>query len=64
MDIDYYFIIGGDMVEYLLKWYKIDELILMVNFVGICWLGYIIDMLYFVIWVDVFEIDISFIKIC
>lgn len=31
-DTDYYFIIGGDMVEYLPKWYKIDELTSMVNF--------------------------------
>ena len=33
-DTDYYFIIGGDMVEYLPKWYKIDELVEMVQFVG------------------------------
>lgn len=34
-DTDYYFIIGGDMVEYLPKWYKIDELVELVNFVGV-----------------------------
>ena len=39
-DTDYYFIIGGDMVEYLPKWYKIDELTSMVNFVGIRRPGY------------------------
>ena len=33
-DVDYYFIIGADMVDYLPKWYKIDELIKMVQFVG------------------------------
>ncbi len=25
-DTDYYFIIGADMVDYLPKWYRIDEL--------------------------------------
>lgn len=30
-DTDYYFIIGADMVEYLPKWHRIDELIEMVN---------------------------------
>ena len=34
-DTDYYFIIGGDMVEYLPKWYKIDELIELVKFIAI-----------------------------
>ncbi|EUJ25027.1 nicotinic acid mononucleotide adenylyltransferase [Listeria grandensis FSL F6-0971] len=29
------FIIGGDMVEYLPKWYHINELIKLVNFVGV-----------------------------
>ncbi|PCR99512.1 nicotinate-nucleotide adenylyltransferase [Lactococcus fujiensis] len=33
-DTDFYFIIGSDMVEYLPKWYKIDELIQMVHFVA------------------------------
>ena len=32
-DTDYYFIIGADMVEYLPKWHRIDELIEMVQFV-------------------------------
>lgn len=30
LDIDYYFIIGGDMVEYLFKWYWIDDLFYLV----------------------------------
>ncbi|WP_185939587.1 nicotinate-nucleotide adenylyltransferase [Enterococcus faecium] len=62
-DTDYYFIIGGDMVEYLPKWYKIDELTSMVNFVGIRRPGYTTDTPYPVIWVDVAEIDISSTKI-
>ena len=32
-DTDYYFIIGADMVDYLPKWYRIDELVDMVQFV-------------------------------
>lgn len=62
-ETDYYFIIGGDMVEYLPKWYKIDELVTMVNFVGIQRTGYTIESPYPVIWVDVPEIDISSTKI-
>ncbi|GAF35987.1 nicotinate-nucleotide adenylyltransferase [Lentilactobacillus farraginis DSM 18382 = JCM 14108] len=31
----YYFIIGGDMVNYLPKWYRIDDLIKLVSFVGV-----------------------------
>ena len=34
-DTDYYFIIGGDMVEYLPKWHRIDDLLHLVQFVGI-----------------------------
>lgn len=62
-DTDYYFIIGGDMVEYLPKWYKIDELAQMVNFVGIKRPGYEMDTPYPVIWVDVPMLEISSTKI-
>ncbi len=62
-DTDYYFIIGGDMVEYLPKWYKIDELVHLVHFVGIKRAGYGVETPYPVIWVDVPEIDISSTKI-
>lgn len=34
-DVDVYFIIGGDMVEYLPKWKDIDELLTLVTFVGV-----------------------------
>lgn len=34
-DIDFYFIIGGDMVEYLPKWREIDQLLEMVKFIGV-----------------------------
>lgn len=34
-DNEYFFIIGGDMVDYLDKWYKIDELMNLVTFVAV-----------------------------
>lgn len=58
-DTDYYFIIGGDMVEYLPKWYKIDELVEMVQFVGVKRPGYTIDTPYPIIWLDTPMMDLS-----
>lgn len=58
-DTDYYFIIGGDMVEYLPKWYKIDELVEMVQFVGVKRPGYSIDTPYPIIWLDAPMMDFS-----
>ncbi|MCH7322181.1 nicotinate-nucleotide adenylyltransferase [Solibacillus sp. MA9] len=34
-DVEFYFIIGGDMIDSLHTWYQIDELIELVNFVGV-----------------------------
>lgn len=51
-EIDFYFIIGGDMVEYLPTWNHIDELTKMVQFVGVCRPGYEQDSKYPVIWVN------------
>lgn len=34
-DNEFHFIIGGDMIRYLPKWYGIDELIDLVNFIGL-----------------------------
>jgi nicotinate-nucleotide adenylyltransferase len=34
-DHEFYFIIGADMIEYLPKWYKIEELLKTINFVGV-----------------------------
>ncbi|MGR3741605.1 nicotinate-nucleotide adenylyltransferase [Companilactobacillus sp. DQM5] len=51
-DIDFYFIIGGDMVEYLPTWNHINELCQMVKFVGVCRPGYEKDTKYPVIWVN------------
>lgn len=58
-DVDYYFIIGADMVDYLPKWYKIDELIKMVQFVGVQRPKYKAGTSYPVIWVDMPMMDIS-----
>jgi nicotinate-nucleotide adenylyltransferase len=32
---EYFFIIGGDMVDYLDKWYRIDDLVKLVTFVAV-----------------------------
>ena len=34
-DVQFHFIIGGDMVEYLPKWYNIEALLDLVTFVGV-----------------------------
>lgn len=58
-DVDYYFIIGGDMVDYLPKWHRIDDLIKLVNFVGVRRPGAANHSNYPVIWVDVPQVDFS-----
>ena len=58
-DTDYFFIIGGDMVDYLPKWYKIDELVQMIQFVGVQRPRYKAGTSYPIIWVDVPLMDIS-----
>ena len=58
-DTDYYFIIGADMVDYLPKWYRIDELVEMVQLVGVQRPRYKAGTSYPVIWVDVPLMDIS-----
>ena len=58
-DTDYYFIIGGDMVDYLPTWNKIDQLVEMVNFVGVRRKGAKNEAQYPVIWVDVPTVAIS-----
>jgi len=34
-ETEFYFIIGADMIEYLPKWYKIDELLKLIQFIGV-----------------------------
>ncbi|MBA1434628.1 nicotinate-nucleotide adenylyltransferase [Bombilactobacillus bombi] len=55
----YYLIIGGDMVNYLPKWYKIDELVKMVQLVGICRKGYEKKSAYPLIWINMPTSDVS-----
>lgn len=58
-DVDYYFIIGADMVQDLKNWYKIDELVKLVQFVAVNRPYYSLETTYSVIGVDVPNIDIS-----
>ncbi|KAF1300187.1 MULTISPECIES: nicotinate-nucleotide adenylyltransferase [Enterococcus] len=58
-DTDYYFIIGGDMVAYLPEWYRIDELVQLVRFVGVKRPDFPAESEYPVIWVDAPLMDIS-----
>ncbi|UQS85276.1 nicotinate-nucleotide adenylyltransferase [Apilactobacillus apisilvae] len=58
-NVEYYFIIGGDMVNYLPKWYKINELNNIVNFVGVQRDGYSTESPYRVINIDIPKLDIS-----
>lgn len=58
-DVDYYFIIGADMVDYLPKWHRIDELLGLVQFVGVQRPRYKVGTSYPIIWVDVPLMDIS-----
>lgn len=56
---NFYFIIGGDMVENLPKWHKIDELIDLVTFVGVNRPGFTLCSPYPITAVEVPSIDIS-----
>jgi nicotinate-nucleotide adenylyltransferase len=55
----FYFIIGADMIEYLPKWHQIDELIQLIQFVGVKRPGYQHETKYPIIAVDAPQIDIS-----
>ncbi|WP_079708436.1 nicotinate-nucleotide adenylyltransferase [Paraliobacillus ryukyuensis] len=58
-DITFYFIIGADMVEYLPKWDQIDELVNMVQFVGVKRPEFDLKSDYPIITIDTPEIDVS-----
>ncbi len=58
-DTDYFFIIGADMVEYLPKWYRINDLVKLVTFVGVKRPGYTPESPYPIVWVDAPIIEIS-----
>ncbi|MDR1012935.1 MAG: nicotinate-nucleotide adenylyltransferase [Lactobacillales bacterium] len=58
-DVYYFFIIGGDMIENLSRWYRINELMELVQFVGVGRLGYPEKSSFPVIWVDIPKIEVS-----
>lgn len=55
----FYFIIGADMIEFLPKWYKIDELIRLVQFVGVKRPGFSVNTPYSILEVEVPQFDVS-----
>ncbi|MFZ7945472.1 MULTISPECIES: nicotinate-nucleotide adenylyltransferase [Bacillaceae] len=58
-DNEYFFIIGADMIEYLPKWHKINELVNLVHFVGVRRPSYSHQTEYPVLYVEVPAIDVS-----
>lgn len=56
---DFNFIIGADMIEYLPKWHRIEELINMVTFVGVKRPSYSEKTSYPIIYTDIPEFDVS-----
>lgn len=58
-DVEYYFIIGADMVEYLPRWYNIEELIRLVQFVGTNRPNYKLESPYPISFIEVPMIEIS-----
>ncbi|WP_409251439.1 nicotinate-nucleotide adenylyltransferase [Bacillus sp. SCS-153A] len=58
-DADFHFIIGGDMIQFLPKWHKIEELSNLVQFVGVKRPGYETGSSYNVKMVEVPQVDIS-----
>lgn len=58
-DDHFYFIIGADMIEYLPKWHKLDELLKMVQFVGVKRPSFQQESPYPILYVDTPQMDIS-----
>lgn len=58
-DHQFYFIIGADMIEYLPKWNKIDELMKMIQFIGVKRSTYKTETEFPVLLVDIPMIDVS-----
>lgn len=58
-DKEFYFIVGADMVQDLPTWYRIDDLMKLVQFVGVNRLHYEEKTDYPIIWVNVPNVDIS-----
>jgi nicotinate-nucleotide adenylyltransferase len=58
-DNQFFFIIGADMIEFLPKWHKIDELIKLVQFVGVERPAYSHKTNYPLLYVDVPAMEVS-----
>ncbi|KRK18833.1 nicotinate-nucleotide adenylyltransferase (Deamido-NAD(+) pyrophosphorylase) [Loigolactobacillus coryniformis subsp. coryniformis KCTC 3167 = DSM 20001] len=58
-DTDFYFIIGADMVKDLPNWHRIDDLLKLVQFVGVKRPEFPAESRYPVLWVDAPLLDIS-----
>ena len=58
-DHQFFFIIGADMIEYLPKWHKIDELIELVQFVGVERTRYSSKTDYPITYVDIPALEVS-----
>ncbi|KAB7708705.1 nicotinate-nucleotide adenylyltransferase [Bacillus aerolatus] len=58
-ETEFYFIIGGDMIEYLPKWHRIDELSRMIQFVGVRRPGYSTKTPYPVTLIETPEVHLS-----
>lgn len=58
-DVKFYFIIGGDSVASLHTWYKIEELVRLVQFVGVKRPGFEATSKYDVVMIDIPEINLS-----
>ena len=58
-EVSFYFIVGSDMVEYLPKWHKIDELADMVRFVGVQRPNYSLATDYDILSVETPVLDLS-----
>ncbi|QOR65606.1 nicotinate-nucleotide adenylyltransferase [Cytobacillus suaedae] len=58
-DNKFYFIIGGDMVEYLPHWYRINDIVEIVQFVGVKRPGFAVNSNYNVIEVTVPQFEVS-----
>ena len=56
---DFYFLLGADMIEYLPKWYKIDELVKEIPLIGVRRSGYCVETAYPVEIVDIPMFDVS-----
>lgn len=56
---EYYFIIGGDMVESLSTWYRIDDLLELVTFIGVSRPGYQLNSPYPIWQVELPKLEIS-----